>query len=199
MKRVQVRIEGSLPLVMHSPTLLDPLHPLTKQYKAISQKRKKTDQDYLDLYELEFRAGLYFSTEDGVYVPADNLLACMRDGAKRSKNGANVERCVFFTRPRYPLLYSGPRTVESLYSDENFRLIKVIRTLGGGSCMRCRPMFKEWAVEFQFVLDESVLALDVCKGIWRDAGLYQGFMDERPNFGRFELKSFTAEEMSNGQ
>ncbi|MBA2703473.1 MAG: hypothetical protein H0U60_06455 [Blastocatellia bacterium] len=199
MKRVSVRINGSLPLMQHKPTLLDPLHRITKEYKAISKKRGKTEEDYVTLYELEFRAGIYYDEKLGVHVPQENLQACMRDAAKRTKNGANVERCIYFDQPRYAVIYKGPRTVDQLWEDANFRIIKPVRNSGGGSCMRCRPVFNEWALEFAFLLDESILDLDVCRAFWKDAGVYQGLMEERPNFGRFSLVSFTDQEVDGAE
>ena len=67
--KVRLSIEGTAPLLMHNIRLADPLNPIAKAMKAISSKRKKTDDDLAQLARLEFEGGLYVLPDLGPYLP----------------------------------------------------------------------------------------------------------------------------------
>lgn len=43
METLKVKIKGATPLLQNRDVLSDPLHPLSKEIKEITSKRKKTD------------------------------------------------------------------------------------------------------------------------------------------------------------
>ena len=45
MKKLHVTLNGTTPLIMHSPKCVNPLHPLAKQMKAYTSKKKKTEAE----------------------------------------------------------------------------------------------------------------------------------------------------------
>ena len=75
MELIKRRIQGIVPLIMHSNRLANPLDPITKQSRAL--KRPKTDDEILQKLRLEFMAGLYMSEGDGPVIPGMNLEAMM--------------------------------------------------------------------------------------------------------------------------
>ena len=57
MKKFTLAINGTAPLLMHNSRLADKLDPITQAKAAVSSKRKKTDEDDLELSRLEWLGG----------------------------------------------------------------------------------------------------------------------------------------------
>ena len=75
MKIAKYTITGITPLLMHSERLANPFDSLTKELKAISGKRKKTEDDLLAMARIVFIGGLYHDDDAGIHVPGYNILA----------------------------------------------------------------------------------------------------------------------------
>jgi hypothetical protein len=181
-------LEGTVPLLMHAPTTIDPFADLTKQLKALTSKRKKTADDEQGIYRLEWQAGLYHDAQLGPYIPAENIEKCFRDAAALSKQGKNVQRGVVLEETELPLLYQGPRDIDGLWK-AGYQSTRKVR-LGGAnksSIMRCRPMFRAWAIEFTAQVDQSILDVETLKEIAHKAGRMIGLGDFRPRYGRFKV------------
>ena len=185
--KVRIAIEGTTPLITHNIRLANPLDPIAKAMKAISAKRKKTEDDHLQLARLEFEGGLYLDPEVGPYIPGENVEKCIIEGARITKQGKQVERGLFITDNVVPLIYEGPRTPESLWSDENFRHTAAVR-VGQQRVMRTRPVFRTWALDADGELDPGLLAPETLQELLDDAGAMVGIGDFRPRYGRFSAK-----------
>ena len=187
MIQTKVRIDGTTPLKMHSEKLANPLDSLTKKMKAITGKRKKTEDDQVAIMEIEFEAGMYFDEELGPFLPAKCLKAMIREAAKKTRAGINVSEALSILEFKVPLLYKGPRDVVGLWKANMYDVSSVC--VGGKSTvMRTRPMFFPWAAEFTICYDESVINRDDLIAWLATAGTRTGFMDHRPEFGKFDLK-----------
>lgn len=182
--RFRITITGTAPMLMHNGRLADPLDPATRALKALTAKRKKTDDDLIDIARAEFLGGLYIDPDVGPYVPGENIERAILDAAKLTKNGMNVKRGLFIETDVNPIAYHGPRTAEALWEDENFRLIRTVRNQQN-RVSRCRPMFTDWRTSAEGTLDESVLDFRTLTAIVESAGLYIGLGDWRPRYGRF--------------
>lgn len=182
--RFRITITGTAPMLMHNGRLADPLDPATRALKALTAKRKKTDDDLIDIARAEFLGGLYIDPDVGPYVPGENIERAILDAAKLTKNGMNVKRGLFIETDVNPIAYHGPRTAEALWEDENFRLIRTVRNQQN-RVSRCRPMFTDWRTSAEGTLDESVLDFRTLSAIVESAGLYIGLGDWRPRYGRF--------------
>lgn len=182
--RFRITITGTAPMLMHNGRLADPLDPATQALKALTDKRKKTDDDLIDIARAEFLGGLYIDPDVGPYVPGENIERAILDAAKLTKNGMNVKRGLFIETDVNPIAYHGPRTAEGLWEDENFRLIRTVRNQQN-RVSRCRPMFTDWRTSAEGTLDESVLDFRTLSTIVESAGLYIGLGDWRPRYGRF--------------
>jgi hypothetical protein len=182
-------IRGDRPLLMHNGQLADPLNPHTKALKAITGKRKKSDEDHLEMARLEFQGGLYIDEKIGPFIPGHALDSMLKEGARKKKLGTVFESCVMTSGDMFPLEYKGPRTREALWADERFRDRR-----GAGvqtsRVMRTRPRFDKWEVTFLVELFPCELnPTDIQQAI-TDAGMYVGFLDFRPKFGKFSLVNF---------
>ena len=48
-----IEVKGTSPLLMHNPRMVDPEFDLNRQIKALTAKRKKTDEDLKNIEALE--------------------------------------------------------------------------------------------------------------------------------------------------
>jgi hypothetical protein len=175
---------GGAPLLMHNERLSDPLDDYCRAVKEISSKRAKTDADLLEMARREFEGGLYMNG-NGPCIPADNVLACMVEGARKFKLGKQVDRGLFPLVAHADLLYEGPRDAKKLWKDrDTFSLRKGVNVMGR-KVIRTRPLFSEWALEFPFQVDPDIFDLDDIEKIINYAGHYIGLGDRRPRMGRF--------------
>jgi hypothetical protein len=185
MIKYDIQLDGTRPLLMHNIRALgDPLHPVAKAIKRVSAKRKKTEEDHLEMRKLEFFGGLYMDDEEGPYVPAVNFMRCLVDAARITREGKNVERGVIVLNDIGRLEYGGPRTAEGLWEDESFRSIEMVR-VGQARVARCRPMFRNWSTSFEAQVDTAIMSPEDFDEILHKAGNMVGLGDFRPRFGRF--------------
>jgi hypothetical protein len=195
--KLLLTIRGERPLVMHSDRMVNPFDPITREIKRLTSKRtNKTEEDLLKISELEFAAGMYYDAKIGPYIPGPNVLACIRDGGKRTKHGKKVEQAVTLIVPAIPLVYEGPRKLDELWShavpgpmgaeEYPYRFITSVK-IGKARTMRTRPKFDSWALKAELLLNPSILDADTLEEVIRTAGEQEGLGDHRPHFGRFSL------------
>ncbi len=195
-RTVNLRITGDSPLLMHSPAGLDPFHPISREKKRLTDKKTgKTDEDKLELLRLDFIQSFYWDGEK-VFFPAENIKACIAEsaGVFNKGKGAKVRRSVRTGMTKVPLRYTGPKTPDELWTAPGFRYIRNVGTQGGGgSVMRCRPVFETWGCDVTFLVSTKELTVDDFMKFAVDAGEYIGIGDFRPNcggeFGRFKVES----------
>lgn len=186
--RVHLAFTGLTPLAMHNPRLSDPMDEYTKAIVEITSKRKKTDADHAEIARLEWHGGLYHTPELGVYLPAANVLRCLEDAAKITKQGTALLRAVALTSEGAPLQYDGPRSPEELWTQPLYRW----RTMVGvqrGRVVRVRPIFRKWALSLDVELLEDLFNLSALAPIAELAGQSVGLGDGRKlGYGRFRAE-----------
>jgi hypothetical protein len=112
-----------------------------------------------------------------------NIEQCIIEGARITRQGAQVERGLFVIDDGVPLIYDGPRDVETLWN-ENYWATMAVRVTRA-RVMRTRPRFRSWLAETTCEVDPGLLDLDRLRAILNDAGSMTGLGDYRPRFGRF--------------
>lgn len=185
MARFRITCTGTTPLLMHNARLSNPLDEVAKAMKRISSKRTKTEEDHEELARLEHMGGLYFDSDAGPYLPGQNFERCLVDAARITKSGKKIERGVFVETNVNPVAYRGPRTIEGLWKDDNFRHSASVK-IGTNRVTRTRPQFRDWTVDAEGVYDPAVINLEELAEIAGTAGRMIGLGDWRPRFGRFE-------------
>lgn len=188
---VTITLTGTEPLLMHSARLADPLDPATKALKAVTSKRIKTDADHEEVARLEWLGGFYLDADVGPYVPGENIERCLFDAAKITRSGQKVKQGLFITSNTNPLAYTGPRDVNGLWPDANFRFVSTVKVTTS-RVVRTRPRFRDWSVQADILLDENILSLRDLQDIAATAGTRIGLGDYRPRFGRFTALVETA-------
>lgn len=187
MARFQITCIGTSPLMMHSARLADPLDPVVKEIKSYSKKKSKTDDDHDKMAYLEYLGGMYFAEGVGPYLPAANLRKVLIEGARKTRQGKNVEMGLFIDTLVNPIAYEGPRTIDELWKDKNF-VDRTCVKVQSSRVMRTRPVFHQWAVDATCTYDPSVLDFEQIEDFARTAGNYIGLGDYRPLYGRFRVE-----------
>ena len=188
--KFRMSVRGESPLLCHSDKMVDVTNPLKKALAEISGKRKKTDDDHVRMSRLEFEGGLYHDDELGPVLPTANILACLKAGARLSKEGPTISRGILPMEITVPLIYDGPRDIEGLLADGRF-ISKMSVVVQGNRITRTRPIFNDWAFVFEGRYDLEILDLDDIARIATTAGLRCGLGDFRPGspkgglYGRF--------------
>jgi hypothetical protein len=187
--KIRLTATGTRPLLLHNVQLASPLNRYAKALKSANSKRTKTDDDRVAIARIEFEGSLYIDPEVGPYIPGQNVLASLVEGARLTKAGKKVERGVMVDDLVLPLIYRGPRDVEGLWGGGesefvDMRTVVVMRA----KIDRCRPVFKDWAFEADITIDPSVLDLDEFEEIARNAGAMAGIGDYRRLFGRYSSR-----------
>lgn len=180
------KITGVAPLLLHSGKLSNPMDTYARDIKKISGKRKKTDEDLMEMAYLEFMGSLYVDKDNRAYIPGDNWFSCIRDGAKKTKQGKQVLSALT-TCSNTTLKADGPDDVEERWNNTNCvdqRSAKV----GMSRVLRTRPIFDNWSTELEVDYDAELIDAEDLDRIIETAGRQVGIGDNRPRCGRFKVE-----------
>jgi len=190
-KTLKIRVTGDSALLMNKDTLSDPLNPKTQEIKVLTSKRKKLEEDHLQIAELGYRSALYYDEGVGLYLPGAMLKASMVNGAKMQRLGAAFKRSVIVLEDMIPLNYEGPTTPDGLWEDKNFVDVRSVGVMTA-RVMRYRPKIRNWSVNATILYAEDLVEeADLMRAI-ENAGMFAGVGDFRPecggNFGRYSVE-----------
>lgn len=187
MKSQTFDLVGNNEMLMHNVQLANPMNKIAKEIKAVSSKKKKSDDDYEQMAWLEFRGGLYHNDEVGPYIPGDWVNAMIRDAAKMNRRGQDVKRSLLVMDSEIKLNYSGPREIEAMWKNGMYDQRMV--TVTTSKICRTRPRFpKGWTASVTIAYDEEVFNDSDIISFFDIGGKMIGLGDYRPRFGRFDAK-----------
>lgn len=185
---LKVRLMGVAPLLMHSGRLANPLDEHTQRLKALTGKRKKTDEDLREIALVEARGGCWETPAGKLGVPTAAVWRSIYDAAKAFKLGEDVKRSVQFSDTVSDLETDGKVwDCDDFIAAGNFdyRSVKV----SNRRVMRARPLVAEgWSSVHSFDLLEDVMDPRSLVPVFERAGRLVGLGDWRPTYGRFELE-----------
>lgn len=187
--RVRITLRGKSPLLMHNSTLVDPVDPITLEYKRLTSKKPRKLVDEEQIRRIEWRAGLYWNEELGPHLPARVLHAALIEPARKFKMGAAIERALVVEQFEVALQYDGPRDLDGLWEAGYLDVSSVVLN-GRTRTPRCRPKFREWEVEFTALVDAAEVNVDDVQAALKRGGKLTGIGDWRPAYGRY---AFTLE------
>ena len=188
MKTAHYTVAGTTPMMMHNERLANPFDPITKQIKALTGKRKKTEDDLLEISRLEWLGGLYHSPHGGIHLPGYNILSAIIGGGKLQKLGTHIKRSALVQEDEVAVEYDGPQDPDDLFRAGGFVDIRSVK-VGTSKVARCRPIFKKWRCSFTVLYDESGIQRSDLDRCLSDAGAMIGIGDYRPRFGRFTVEA----------
>lgn len=179
---LRYRLTSSAPLLMHNGQTADPLNKFAKSLKKISSKRAKTEADYEEMARIEFLAGLYMSP-DGPVIPSYVIDSMLVNAAKKNKEGMVAKSAVFCAN-HASLEYDGPRDADTLWKDEGFRHVAIVR-VGMARVARTRPTFRQWSCVVELEVETTLVNPERVDEWMHIAGAQVGVGDWRPQHGRF--------------
>lgn len=188
-RQASVSITGINPLLQNNPQTVDPFNRYAKEKKKITNKRShKTDDDLLELGNLETESKIYFDSEVGVYVPATWLTeAIICTGFSVAKIGRQKMRGgLFATENKIKLKYRGMekvKTITDVVMNPEFRHRMLLKQ-GQVRVPKDAPIFHAWSFETVIEFDDTVVDLGSITRIIEQASKYGGYGDFRPTFGR---------------
>lgn len=184
--KIQIRITGTSPLLLHSDAAAVPGHPINEAKSRLSAKRKKSTEDQQELLYLDFLGAFY--PGEGIVFPTWNIARSIGDAAAAAKQKSASERALTATTQQIAIIYDGPTTREEMWAAGTFADIRMVKNSGAGSgrVPRCRPIFNDWAMEATFLLDTRALELHDLQHHATVAGELYGVGDgRRLGFGRY--------------
>lgn len=191
LEKIEAKLVGVAPLIMHNGRLADPLDPHTKMLKELTSKpaKAKTDEVLREIRRVEWLGGLYQNPDGLIAIPSDNVLAVIVQGARKSKLGKEATAGIFETEPFYALQYKGPRDPLALHELAGFVDYRGTKLNGRTRIMRTRPRFQEWSVEIQVMVNTEIIDVEAVVQALTIAGERIGLGDFRPRFGRFTIET----------
>ena len=181
-----IELTGTSPLLHHNPRMVDPEFELNRQIKALTSKRKKTDDDIRVIERLEWYGGLY--DLNGVIVqPTSKVRKCLINTARISKAGKMIERALILPDMYVAQGYDGPRDIDQVFADKRFHSRLSVGVNGKKRVMRVRPSFFPWSIVVNgLFVEDAGLNWDEFQHIVELAGVVEGIGDNRVNgYGRF--------------
>lgn len=188
-QQAQLVITGIAPLLQNNPQTVDPFNTYAKAKKAITNKRTaKTDDDLIELGNIETESKIYFDDQIGVYVPATWLTeAIICTGFSVAKIGrAKMRGGLFATEPKIKLQYRGMnkvKTITDVVMNSEFRHRMLLKQ-GPVRVPKDAPIFHDWSFSTTVEFDDTVVDIGSLRRIVDRSAKYGGFGDFRPTFGR---------------
>ena len=187
MKNIEIKIDGTTPLLMRAFSDADQLAASSGSRAATASADRGSSRE-------QAAAHLYLSADGKtIIMPQPSLFSCIVAAGKFFKNGKSkittiktslIPACVFFSDTEFPLVHDG-------WSVDT-RAVRIPST--GGRIQRHRPIFDRWSLTFSVTLDTAEMSERLFREIVDAAGNKIGLGDFRPEtkgpFGRFKVTSW---------
>lgn len=190
-KPIKIKFKSLTSLIMHSSRTADPTDPFAKELKKYSSKRSKTDDDYEKMSNIEYDACLYRNTEEfdngtGLYMPAENIMACFVNAGKKIKHGRGSMKSavtgIIMDNPLGYALKTPWETYDEMRADERSWFKKIVN-VQGSKVVRTRVLIPSWSFEVNAELELDICTTDMLNEILAVAGKIIGLGDWRPSSG----------------
>lgn len=185
MKTLNFSLQSIVPMLMHDDKTANPLNEYAKKLKSLTGKRKKTDEDYALIAEVEWEASLYYYNNTYV-IPTKVIEAALLASSKHFKKGTLLKQCLIVADDMTLEFKDKNLTPNKLYKKLDYVDMRTVK-IGQAKTTRCRPKFDNWSGSFTVILDDEKLNAEEIIQIVNNAGKYVGFGDYRPRYGRFEV------------
>lgn len=189
MRNATVTITGTTPLLQNCPQTVDRFNSYAKAMKQINAKgTRRTDDDYLELRDLEMESKLYFDDTIGVYVPSGWLAEAVATAAFRVAkiSKANIRGAMFVGDDKIKLNYRDSAKVKKPADIVGNAAFRQMLTLPQGQVrvVKAFPIFHAWSFSTGVEFDDKIIDPDSLTRIVEHTSRYVGFGDFRPKFGR---------------
>jgi len=162
---------------------LESLSPL-KMDKWLNEPQPKSEAGYKKQAELK----IYTDEKGSICIPANSIKASMRLASSEigkkmdaKKNRQTVSSAIFLEKDMYPIGKKKPdMIVEDVVTRGQGDKVTRVKTF--------RPLIKDWKIKIKIVSYGATK--DFVQQSLELAGGRFGILSHRPEFGRFEVKSF---------
>ena len=191
-----VDIRGSTPFIMNNGAMANPLNPLVKKLKSMTSKRQKTEDDLLEILELQWEGSLYFLPEIGLYLPSEMIFASLSKAAKKHKLGSKISGVCVNDPIGYELRAPGHKSLETLKKDPSNRFDKMV-VIQKTRILKRRAIFNTWAATFELEFERDIIDANELKTILLTQSSRVGFGDWGPShpkpgvYGKFIIENLT--------
>ena len=189
MQTAKIDIKGIGTLLLNNPQTVDRFNKYARRMAAINAKKtRRTDDDYLELRQLEIESKLYFDDAMGVYVPGSWMMEALAvNGFRVAKLSRDTIRgSLFVAEPKLQLTYANMnkvKTPQDIVMNSDFHWI-VGLPQGEVRVMKAFPKFQDWLFSATVEFDDKMIDPGSLTAIAKHAAKYNGFGDFRPTFGR---------------
>lgn len=188
-QQASIKITGINYLLQNNPQTVDPFNRFSKAMKSITKKKTgKTEDDLIELGNIETESKIYFDAELGVYIPTRWMTEAICTGAFAViKTGKDKMRGgIFPTTEKAKLTYrdmNKVKTITDVVMNPTFRH-RALLPQGAVRIPKDFPIFKDWSFETTIEFDDTVVDFNGLKQVVDRTAKYVGFGDFRPTFGR---------------
>ena len=176
-EKIKVKIEGTTPIIFNR----------FRDTQIEGKSKKRTGA----MANVDIEDKLY-KCEDKICIPAVYLKNCLSEASKQfkivGKGKSTYSKLVASTIDIEPFMI---KLETKKY--EVFR-ISAVNPMTKGRMMTERPKFNKWSAEFEIIINDPAVPIEVINEILEHAGKYVGVGDWRPEkkgmFGKFMIVSF---------
>lgn len=196
-QQARVTITGIGPLLQNNPQTVDPFNRYTKMKKPLTSKKAKTEEDLIELGNLDTESKLFFDAKIGVYVPTrwlteqivTSAFGIIKVGKDKMRGG------IFAMEDKAKLTYDGMNKVKAISDivyDSQFRH-RMILPQQNIRIAKDFPIFNNWSFSTVLEFDDTVVDMTGLTNILKRSAMYVGFGDFRPTFGRAKAEVSSVE------
>ena len=192
-----VEAKGTTPLIMNNGQMANPLNPLVKKLKSLTSKRNKTEDDLLEILELQWEGALYYSDDvGGLYIPSEMIFSSLSKAAKKHKMGPKISGITVDDPIGFPLITDHHESIVELRKDEKNRFDKMVVIMKARTLKR-RAIFHNWKVKFDLEFERDIIDPNEIKTLLQTQSCRVGFGDWAPGhskpgvYGKFIIENLT--------
>lgn len=192
---IKIKLTGIQPLMLNSIQTANPLNKWARELKKVTSKKKKTDDDTLEIIRLQFMSSWYIDADGHYVLPSENVLKSFEAGAKENKKGtAFIENCQILEDDLIIQFDGMNKSLEELYDNGNGKWVDT-RICGISSgfgskakVLATRAIIDKWSVTFTLLYDSARINFDDIKLAAENAGARKGVGTYRRRYGRFKVE-----------
>jgi len=168
--KIEVKVEGKVPLIM------DRFAPATKETSTRAKK----------VYEPKDEAekSTYRTKDNKLYLPAAHFKASM---VKASTDFIMKGKKTYKDYIKAGIIIDPD---EIVLDQQEYVIHEEAVVIQRARVMSWRPKIEKWSCKFQIEITDDMINQSVLKEILEAAGRFKGVGAHRPDYGRFEVKSY---------
>ncbi len=178
-EKIEVTIQGITPLLMNKPNITE-----------LSDKAKLRQAG--DKLNQQFETKQYKTSENKLFIPDTHIRGALIEAGKNIKVSGKG-KATYSKIIGYAVRIQPAQILHKKTRLEKYTVLAVNPTTKGRSPL-CRPLLKEWEVDFQIIYDKEEIPLEALKQAIDLAGKRIGIGDWRPqkkgSFGKFIVTNF---------